>query len=448
MGYHAGATAAPGVSEEARRAAVGKAIDQHSLRWLIGEMRKGEKGPGGKRAWGERGLRKQPAYSAVELEKEVGATPRQEKLNVTKGPVKEWELLKAHKVTFAYNLQELGQYKGGELEIKLTTEIQTYQRKRCMSAEDAAICKEKCEELLAAGIIHPSESSYVAATVVTARKDLTGAVLSRQMCGDYRDLNKITELDRYPMLTTEDIFDQLEGAVIFTMLDLRQGCNQIAIREEDKRKTAFHGVDGLYEYNKMPFGMRNASAMFQRATDQVLHGIPAAACYIDDVLVFSKSDMQHVEDLRRTLEAIAATGLTCHPEKCKIARRTVAYLGFEVKGGRLGIQEAKVKVLDKLAPSKDKSGLRALLGFLNYYRKFVPNFSRRANLLNQLLREGKRWEWGKEEEAARQDLLEAVRAGTLLQISRADAPSRFTLIGAAWGWGQSCARRLSERSKW
>ncbi|CAI7735718.1 unnamed protein product, partial [Closterium sp. NIES-54] len=379
MGYHAGATAAPSVSEEARRAAVGKAIDQHSLRWLIGEMRKGAKGPGGKKAWGERGLRKQSAYSAVELEKEVGGAPRQEKLNVTKGPEKEWkigadveagaaeaikQLLKAHRGTFAYNLQELGQYKGGELEIKLTTEIPTYQRGRRMSAEDAAICKEKCEELLTAGIIRPSESSYAAATVVAARKDLTGAVLSRWMCWDYR-------------------------AVIFTTLDLRQGFNQIAIREEDKRKTAFHGVDGFYEYNKMPFGMRNASAVFQRAMDQELRGIPAPVCYIDDVLVFSKSDMQHVEDLRRTLEAIAAAGLTCHPEKCKIARRTVAYLGFEVKGGRLGIQEAKFKVLDKLAPPKDKSGLRALLGFLNYYRKFVPNFSRRANLLNQLLREGK-----------------------------------------------------------
>ncbi|CAI7741834.1 unnamed protein product [Closterium sp. NIES-53] len=267
------------------------------------------------------------------------------------------------------------------------------------------------------------------------------------MCRDYRDLNKITELDRYPMLTAEDIFDQLEGAVIFTMLDLRQGCNQIAIREVDKRKTAFHGVDGLYEYKKMPFGMRNASAVFQRATDQVLHGIPAAACYIDDVLVFSKSDMQHVEDLRRTLEAIAATGLTCHPEKCKISRRTVAYMGFEVKGGRLGIQEVKVKLLDKLAPPKDKSGLRALLGFLNYYKKFVPNFSRRANLLNQLLREGKRWEWGKEEGVAIPDLLEAVQTGTLLQIPRADAPFTLYIDWSCMGMGAVLCQEIEREER-
>ncbi|CAI5994784.1 unnamed protein product [Closterium sp. NIES-64] len=332
------------------------------------------------------------------------------------------EVLRQHRNTFAYNLSELGRYKGRELELNLTTELPTYQRRRRMNAEDAAICKEKCEELLAAGIIRPSESSYAAATVVAARKDITGKVLAKRMCGDFRELNKITSPDRYPMPTAEDIFDRLEGAIIFTTLDLRQGFNQIAIREEDKRKTAFHGVDGLYEYNVMPFGIRNAPAVFQRAMDQVLKGIPAAACYIDDILIFSSSEEQHVQDLKRTLEAIASAGLTCHPDKCKVARQTVAYLGFEVKGGRLAIQEAKVKVLENLAAPKDKTGLRALLGFLNYYRKFVPNFSRRAYVLNQLLKEGRSWQWGELEETARQDLLEAVRTGTLLQIPRADAP--------------------------
>ncbi|CAI7776565.1 unnamed protein product [Closterium sp. NIES-54] len=108
------------------------------------------------------------------------------------------------------------------------------------------------------------------------------------------------------MTTVEDIFDRLEGATIFTTLDLQQGFNQIAIREKDKWKTAFHGVDALYEYNVMPFGIRNTPAVFQRAMDQVLKGVPAAACYIDDVLIYSSSEEQPVQDLRQNLEAIAA----------------------------------------------------------------------------------------------------------------------------------------------
>ncbi|CAI7853172.1 unnamed protein product [Closterium sp. NIES-53] len=161
----------------------------------------------------------------------------------------------------------------------------------------------------------------------------------------------------------------------------------------------------------------------------------SAACYIDDVLIYGSSEEQHVQDLKQTFEAIAAAGLTCHPDKCKIARHTVAYLGFEVRDGRLAIQEAKVKVLENLAAPKDKTGLRALLGLLNYYRKFVPNFSRHAYVLNQLLRERRSWQWGELEEAARQDLLEAVRTSTLLQIPRAEAPFILYTDWSSMGMG-------------
>ncbi|GJP53601.1 hypothetical protein CLOM_g12755 [Closterium sp. NIES-68] len=227
------------------------------------------------------------------------------------------------------------------------------------------------------------------------------------------------------MPTAKEIFDKLEGAVIFSNLDMRQGFNQIAIKEGDEGKMAFHGADGLYEWNVMPFGLRNASAVFQRVMDQVLKTVPAAACYIDDIVIFSRSEEEHAAHLMATLDAIAAAELTCHPEKCKIARKTVAYLGFEVQGGKMEIQEAKGAVLDKLGAPKDKGALRALLGFLNYYRRFIPNFSKRTYRLNQLLREGQAWKWGPEEEQARRDLLEAIKVGTVLQLPKKDAP--FTI---------------------
>ncbi|GJP80887.1 hypothetical protein CLOP_g11086 [Closterium sp. NIES-67] len=244
------------------------------------------------------------------------------------------------------------------------------------------------------------------------------------------------------MPTAEEIFDKLEGAVIFSTLDIRQGFNQIAIKEGDKGKTAFHGADGLYEWNVMPFGLRNASAVFQRVMDQVLKTVPAAACYIDDVVIFSRSKEEHAEHLKATLDAIAAAGLTCHPEKCKIARKTVAYLGFEVQGGKMGIQEAKVAVLDKLGAPKDKGALRALLGFLNYYRRFIPNFSKRAYKLNQLLREGQAWKWGPEEEQARRDLLEAIKAGTVLQLPKKDAPFTIYTDWSSMGMGAVLCQEL------
>ncbi|CAI5468770.1 unnamed protein product [Closterium sp. Yama58-4] len=252
-----------------------------------------------------------------------------------------------------------------------------------MTHADEEVCREKCKELLEAGLIRRSTSEYAAATVVAARKDMTGEVLSRRMCGDYCDLNKITKANRYPMPTPEDIFDKLVGAVVFSTLDLRQGFNQIQIREEDKAKIAFHGVDELWEWNGMPFGMRNASAIFQQVMDTILRGIECAACYIDDVIIFSKDAESHVADVE---------------------------------------QEAKVAILDKVAAPTDRSRLRAVLGFLSYYRKFVPNFSRRAAPLNHLLRESTAWKWGEEEQRAFKDLLRAVKTGPVLVLPRRDQP--------------------------
>ncbi|CAI7755970.1 unnamed protein product [Closterium sp. NIES-53] len=262
-------------------------------------------------------------------------------------------------------------------------------------------------------------------TMVAARRDLTGEVLSRRMCGDYRALNKITVADRYSMPMAEEIFDKLAEGVFFTTLDLRQGFNQIKIREELIKKTAFHGPDGLYEWLYMPFGLRNASAVFQRVMDSVLRGLECAACYIDDVVIFSTTEQQHLQDVERTLTAIEAAGLTCHPKKCRWGEQTVQYLGYEVKGGQIGIQQAKVAVLDRLREPKDKSGLRVVLGFLSYYRRFVPNFSKRAAVLNGLLREDKAWEWGEAQKGALQDLMAAVKTATVLKLPTADLP--FTL---------------------
>ncbi|GJP34234.1 hypothetical protein CLOM_g18682 [Closterium sp. NIES-68] len=346
------------------------------------------------------------------------------------------QVLQEHHETFDYTLQDLGKCTLHELELPLDTEVPVYQRRRRMSPGDEEICRSKCKELLEAGLIRPSNSKspYAAATVVAARTDLTGEVLARRMCGDYRD--------RYSMPTAEEIFDKLEGAVIFSTLDMRQGFNQIRIKEGDKCKTAFHGVDGLYEWNVMPFGLRNASAVFQRVMDQALKTVPTAACYIDDVVIFSKSEEEHAKHLKATLDAIAEAGLTCHPEKCKIARKTATYLGFEVQGGRMGIPEAKVAVLDKLGAPKEKGALRALLGFLNYYRRFIPNFSKRAYRLNQLLREGQAWKWGTEEEQARKDLLEAIKAGTVLLLPKKDTPYIIYTDWSSKGMGAVLCQEL------
>ncbi|CAI7864533.1 unnamed protein product [Closterium sp. NIES-54] len=372
MGYREDATAAPGASEADRRRALGNAMDGHVLRWLVQRMWRETVV-----SWGQEeekgGVEAEPrgAWSCQEMGEEswvVGEAMSKEGKDAMQ------ELLARHKKCFAFTMQELGRCKVKEMELKLSSTEPVFHRRRKMPPGDEEICKEKIKELLEAGLIRRSESEYATPTVVAARRDLTGEVLSRRMCGDYRALNKITVADRYPMPMAEEIFDKLVEGVFFTTLDLRQGFNQIKIREEDIKKTAFHGPDGLYEWLYMPFGLWNASAVFQRVMDSVLRGVECAACYIDNVI---------------------------------------------------GIQQAKVAVLDRLREPKDKSGLRAVLGFLSYYRRFVPNFSKRAAVLNGLLREDEAWEWGEAQKGALQDLMAAVKTATVLKLPTADLP--FTL---------------------
>ncbi|CAI7759760.1 unnamed protein product [Closterium sp. NIES-53] len=366
MGYTENATAAPGASETDRRKALGNAMDGYMLRWLI------------QRIWRETAMNwgQEEEKEGADSLPQGGEMWKVGEVMSEEGKEAMQQLLAKHRKCFAFTLQELGRCKVKEMELNLSSTEPVFHRRRKMSHGDKETCKEKIKELLEAGLIRRSESEYATPTVVATWKDLTGEVLSRRMCGDYRALNKIIIVDRYPMPMAEEIFDKLAEGVFFTTLDLRQGFNQIKIKEEDIKKTAFHGPDGLYEWLYMPFGLRNASAVFLRVVDAVLRGLECAGCYIDDVVTFSKIEQQHLQGVEKTLTAIEGAGLTCHPKKCRWGEQTVQYLGYEVTGGQIGIQQAKVEVLDRLREPKDKSGLRTVLGFLSYYRRFVPNFSK------------------------------------------------------------------------
>ncbi|CAI7847375.1 unnamed protein product [Closterium sp. NIES-53] len=350
---------------------------------------------------------------------------------------------------------EIGDGLGAAVEIALKevlrehrgNEAPMYHRKRRMSPGDVELCAAKCKELLDKGLIQRSESKYAAATRVAARTDITGDVSAKCMCGDYRGLNKVTVLDRYPMQSVEKIFDKLHGATMFSTLDLRQGFNQIVINELDRKKTAFHGPDGLYEWKLMPFGTRNAPVVFQRTMDIVLRGVPGAACYINNVIVFSASEEEHVKDVHATLEAIREAGLTCHPKKCKFGQNTVQYLGFEVGDGKLGVQEAKVEVLDRVQTPTNRSSLRAVLGFLGYYRRFMPNFSRTAAMLNKLLREEQKWQWGEEEHKALMQLTQAVKTATVLALLSKEFPFVLYTEWSSAGMGAILCQEKDKEEK-
>ena len=177
------------------------------------------------------------------------------------------------------------------------------------------------------GVIEESRSPWVSPVVMVKKKDG-----SLRFCVDYRKLNSITIKDSYPLPRVEDILDQLSGNSWFSTLDLKSGYWQVKLNSKDKEKTAFSVGNGLWQFNVMPFGICNAPATFERLMERVLQNILSKIClvYLDDVIVFSKTFEEMIENLRKVFLRLRSANLKLNPKKCSLFGREVKYLGHIV----------------------------------------------------------------------------------------------------------------------
>ena len=246
------------------------------------------------------------------------------------------------------------------------------------------------QKLKAQGTIRPSSSPWVAPLVLVHKKD--GSV---RPCVDYRRLNFSTCKDAFPIPRTQDCLDALEGAKLFSTLDITSAYNQIPVREEDIAKTAFISKYALYEFTTMPFGLCNAAATFQRLMEVALCGLQWVTCliYLDDVIIYGSNFAEHINRLETVLDRIAQAGLKLKPRKCHFFQEEVTFLGHLVSGaGVLPHPDDIQKLLDWPVPSNDTE-VRGILGLGNYYRRFVRDFSKLVHPLTELNKKDKAFIW-------------------------------------------------------
>lgn len=254
---------------------------------------------------------------------------------------------------------------------------------------------------------------------------------------DFRELSAITLRDFYPFPSVDSIMYHLGSASVFTTLDCSRGFLQIPIREEDIPKTAFTCYRGLYEFVRMPFGLTNSPATFQRLMDLVLGDARDvfAMAYMDDVVVFSDTFEEHIKHLRITLERMRDAGLTMNPGKVQLASSRVKLLGYVVENGRIQPNKGKLKaILEYPAPHNEKS-LRRFLGMLGFYRQFIPNCAALSHPLNQLLRKGVRWHWRTIEQNAFVALRTAILTTTTLKLPDLNRPFVLQTDASSYGLG-------------
>ena len=197
---------------------------------------------------------------------------------------------------------------------------------------------------------------------------------------DYRKYNAVTHKDAYPLPNIQDIFDNLHGAKVFTTLDLKSGYWQIPIATPDQPKSAFITHMGLFEFQRMPFGLCNAPGIFQRTMNKVLHGLVGKRClvYLDGVIVFSKDDGEHLNNLQIVLDCLRHYKLTLKPSKCHFLKKSVDLLGYIVDGTGIRPQPDKVCAIQSIRPPTTVTQIRKFLGMAGYYRQicsFCFNFN-------------------------------------------------------------------------
>ena len=199
------------------------------------------------------------------------------------------------------------------------------------------------EEMRQNGVMQPSQSPWASPIVLTTKKDGTSC-----FCVDYRRLNQVTKQDVYPLPWVDDSLDLLAHSKYFTTLDLASGYLQVKVEPQSQEKTAFVTHSGLFEFKKMPFGLCNAPATFQRLMERVLEGFTRSKClvYIDDILVVGSSYQDHLENVVAVLDRLRSAGLRLKPAKCHFAKKEVDYLGYRVSAEGIQADPKKVEAVN------------------------------------------------------------------------------------------------------
>ncbi len=294
-------------------------------------------------------------------------------------------------------------------------------------------------ESLAAGIIRPSTSPAGAGFFFVEKK--YGGL---RPCIDYRALNQITVRNRYPLPLMTSAFELLQDAKIFSKLDLRNAYHLVRIKPGDEWKTAFNTPTGHYEYLVMPFGLTNAPAVFQALINDVLRDMlnKFVFVYLDDILIFSRSLQEHVSHVRKVLGRLLENHLYVKPEKCEFHTTNTQFLGFIIRPGQVRMDPKKVQaVLDWPVPTTVKE-VQRFIGFANFYRKFVRNFSSVVAPLTALTKgSSTKFAWNSEAETAFLELKNCFTSAPVLSIPDPELPFIVEVDASDVGIGAVLSQR-------
>ncbi|RXN04226.1 putative protein K02A2.6-like protein [Labeo rohita] len=282
------------------------------------------------------------------------------------------------------------------------------------------------------GVISPIQYSEWATPVVPViKKD--GSV---RLWGDFKvTLNPAICVDHYPLPRIEDLFASLAGGQLFSKLDLSNAYLQMPVAQESRKLLTISTQKGLFCYNRLPFGIAPAPALFQKAMDQVLLGIPNTHCYLDDILITGRNDAEHLKTLDQVLTRLEKYGLKLQCEKCEFFKQSLEFLGHYIDATGLHKSPEKIKAIMEAPTPTNVSQLRSFLGMINYYGRFIPNLASVLNPLNTLLCKEKKWYWSVACEQSFRKAKDLLTSPAVLTHYDPELPIRLACDASPYGVG-------------
>lgn len=341
--------------------------------------------------------------------------------------------------------EELGLLRGVHATIRVSADAHPkFYKPRSVPYAMRTKVEEEIERLLKEDIITPVKYAEWAAPIVPVLKP-DGSV---RICGDYKlTVNNASSLEQYPIPRVEDLFNALTEGKLFTKLDLSHAYQQIVMDEDSKKYLTINTHRGLFTYNRLPFGVSSAPAIFQRTMESLLQGLPNVVVYLDDILLTGSDTREHLKTLDEVLKRLKKAGLRLHRNKCVFLQEQVEYLGHRINAEGLHPVQSKVRAIEEAPPPTTVTELKAFLGLLNYYNKFLPNLATRLAPLHQLLRKGVPWSWNKEQQEAFSLAKQLLKSAKVLCHYSADKDLVLACDASPYGVGAVLSHVMEDGSE-
>ena len=301
-----------------------------------------------------------------------------------------------------------------------------------LSPQRRSILEKEIEQMIDDNIIEECDSPFAAPVVMVPKR--TGGY---RVCVDFRKLNSVTVPDRYPLPRIDDVLHAAQQCFFMSTMDLKSGFWQVPVREGDKDKTAFVTPFGLYRFLRMPFGLRNSPATFQRLIDRFKAGLPDVCilAYMDDLIVLSGTFAQHLNDLQLVFDRLKVFRLSANRQKCVFACSQIKFLGHIIANGGISPDPEKISAITCMAPPVDVKQLMSFLQTCSWFRRFIPGFSGVAEPLTRLTRKKAQWVWDAAQVEAFEKLKQLLTTAPLLRQADPTLPYVLKTDASAYAIG-------------